>query len=575
VSATSWVRAPIGPEAARWTTVPIERTVLVIVHTITSANRLADILPVFESDSRVQIVFTAIGASAISEGVVDALTNLGGIVIPWDQAVQTNFDLAMSVNHSGELWKIAAPLAILSHGIGYTKYSAESRHPPHQHSLSREPGAGYGMSPEWLLHDGRPFADALVFSHDEQLARLAAVVPEALSTAVVAGDPCFDRLRVSLPLRQRYRRRLQAAHTTTVVTISSTWGPQSLLGSWPSLVRELLSELPIDSYRVLFVAHPNVWYAHGPWQLRSWLADATRAGLTVIDPLAGWQQAVLASDVLIGDHGAVTGYAAALGIPTLLATARSADVIDGTAIDMLARTAPRLDPHRPLREQVHAAMDGNQPERSRAVADLISATPDQSAHQLRTLFYRLLSLPEPATDPILHPYPSSDLPADRPPAAATLVQGIVEPDSNPTHIRLHRLPADVLHHRSALLPPLDGHLVVHADHPLRTLRAEAGILYCNRDEAGTDEQAWLSETFQRWPASVLTAIINPNSCTVYGGTNRTAKVSSSGSTNPTPLLFASAIYLWLSDGNSWDDLPTQISIDTDSDTPAILASVHR
>jgi len=142
VSATSWVRAPIGPEAARWTTVPIERTVLVIVHTITSANRLADILPVFESDSRVQIVFTAIGASAISEGVVDALTNLGGIVIPWDQAVQTNFDLAMSVNHSGELWKIAAPLAILSHGIGYTKYSAESRHPPDQHSLSREPGAG-------------------------------------------------------------------------------------------------------------------------------------------------------------------------------------------------------------------------------------------------------------------------------------------------------------------------------------------------------------------------------------------------------------------------------------------------
>ncbi|HLL67500.1 MAG TPA: hypothetical protein VK453_17580, partial [Micromonosporaceae bacterium] len=147
MSATAWVRAPIGPDADRWNTLPTERTVLVIVHTVTSVNRLADILPVFESDPRVQIVFTAIGASAISEGVLKILSDLETTVIPWEQALQTTFDLAIAVNHSGDLWKINAPLAVLSHGIGYTKYSARGRNLPGQHIVepgagSREPGAG-------------------------------------------------------------------------------------------------------------------------------------------------------------------------------------------------------------------------------------------------------------------------------------------------------------------------------------------------------------------------------------------------------------------------------------------------
>jgi len=429
------------------------------------------------------------------------------------------------------------------------------------------------MSPEWLLHDGAPFIDALVLSHNEQLIRLATVVPDALSTAVVVGDPCFDRMRASVKLRDRYRRRLGAAPSTTVVTISSTWGPQSLLASWPTLVREVLSELPIDSYRVLLVAHPNVWYAHGPWQLRNWLADATRAGLTLIEPAAGWQQSVLASDVLIGDHGAVTGYAAGLGIPVLLSTALPADVVHGTAIDVLTRTAPRLAPNRPIREQLNSALHPGSTHQSPVIADLISGHPDQSPTRLRTLFYRLIALPEPAGEPALHPYPASDLPADREAVTATFVQGLVETRNGSAHVILDRLPAEVLRHRSPLLPPTDGHLTVHADHPLRTLRARAGILYCERAEAGADNLSWLTQTHRRWPACRLTAIIDQDSCTVYAGPGHTAQISSLSTNEPTPLMFASAIYLWLSHGNNWQDLPNRLSIRTESNLPSTQVEV--
>ncbi|MFI7325879.1 hypothetical protein ACIBQ3_14595 [Streptomyces rubiginosohelvolus] len=47
----------------------------------------------------------------------------------------------------------------------------------------------FGLAPDWLLPDGVPVADALVLSHPEQFDRLAAACPEALPTAVLAGDP--------------------------------------------------------------------------------------------------------------------------------------------------------------------------------------------------------------------------------------------------------------------------------------------------------------------------------------------------------------------------------------------------
>jgi len=106
--------------------------VLVVVHTITAVNRFADILPVFDSDRRVQLVFTFPAASAVTADIEEYLRAGGAVVMPWSQVVVTEFDLALSVHNSGNLHDINAPLAIMSHGIGYTKYSppkTENRKP--------------------------------------------------------------------------------------------------------------------------------------------------------------------------------------------------------------------------------------------------------------------------------------------------------------------------------------------------------------------------------------------------------------------------------------------------------------
>ncbi|MEV4360807.1 hypothetical protein [Nonomuraea sp. NPDC049625] len=96
MSGERWLRVPVGDEAARWRTVGSSRTVLAVARTVTSAGRLLEILPLFRSDPRVQVVFTVAAGSAFDDGVGDYLRSVQARTVPWSQAVETPFHLAVS-----------------------------------------------------------------------------------------------------------------------------------------------------------------------------------------------------------------------------------------------------------------------------------------------------------------------------------------------------------------------------------------------------------------------------------------------------------------------------------------------
>ncbi|MFF5972705.1 hypothetical protein ACFY7C_14420 [Streptomyces sp. NPDC012769] len=264
-----------------------------------------------------------------------------------------------------------------------------------------------------MLHEGRPLAAATVLSHPEQLDRLRRDCPEAAATAVLAGDPCFDRMLALHRRRPALRRAFGAGDGRRLVVLNSTWGRASLLGSdaFPVLLRELTETFPVDEYRLCAVLHPNIWYGHGPGQVRAWLRRATDAGLTPIDPLGPWRQAVAAADCVIGDHGSVTYYAAALGLPVLLGAFAERDLDPASPVAALGRAAPRLRPGAPLRAQVDAVIDGHVPGRYDGFAAAASSDPGASAGLLRTLFHTMLDLPEPVRPPRPRPLLPEDLPA--------------------------------------------------------------------------------------------------------------------------------------------------------------------
>jgi hypothetical protein len=66
--AEEWIRVPVGEDAGRWATRGHSRKVLFVVHNVTSATRLLDVLPLFHDDFRVQLLVTCTESSAFRAG---------------------------------------------------------------------------------------------------------------------------------------------------------------------------------------------------------------------------------------------------------------------------------------------------------------------------------------------------------------------------------------------------------------------------------------------------------------------------------------------------------------------------
>ncbi|MFF1919713.1 hypothetical protein ACFVW8_03945 [Streptomyces sp. NPDC058221] len=375
----------------------------------------------------------------------------------------------------------------------------------------------FGQAPQWVLSNGVPIADALVLSHPEQCDRLRAACPEAAPTAVLAGDPCFDRVLAARPYRERFRRALGVGAGQRLIVLNSTWNPESFFGDGdtegddllPALLPRLAREFPVDEYRFAAVLHPNIWHGHGPGQVRAWLDRARRCGLVLIDPLEGWRQALVAADALVGDHGSVTFYAAALGTPVLLAAAPLHELDPDAPISDFMREAPQLDPRASLREQIDRLVDHHRP--LIGPAEYTTSVPGEAAVRLRTLFYSMMGVPEPEWAASLEPLP---LPGHEPVSVTVPLQVLT---------RVLR-PGEISVTRWAGAPPatecLDGelHVAVHEDTRDVDRLGLADVIF--RDGRADDPRfgspaVWTAEVLQRHPGCALAAFaVGPHECVV-------------------------------------------------------------
>jgi hypothetical protein len=522
-----------------WATRHPEKLVLGVVHNTTSATRLFDVIPLLAQDPRIQVVFTCTGSSPFTAGAHEYLVRRGVKVVTWEDAVQLPADLAVATSHGGALHELVCPLIILPHGMGYNKYLE-----------NRKPKTVFGMTPEWLLHKGRLIASSLVFSHEEQVDRLRALCPEAVPAAVVAGDPCLDRMLASMPLRAAYRRAIGVQPGQRLVFVSSTWGPESLYGRMSTIVPRLREQLPLDDFAVAVALHPNAWVAHSEWQIRMWLAACERSEVVVFPAEEGWRAGLIASDVVVGDYGSVTFYGAALGKPVLLAV-RPHNIVDPLSpIGNLLAQADSIDPTRPLLPQVSRAT--TQAAAVRDIAGLATSRPGKSAALLTEEFYRLLDLPEPAP-PRTQVVPLPRVPHR--PATATAVD--VRFDGSPTATAT-RYPAELTAAGHPLRP--GTHLVVTTDESTTDLLQLADVIvHPTPDE---DARTWIQDTLRALPGAVLATV--PVGGRWLVGTR--AELLEFTSDNQVPAgLWASLVLAWLTDGKQLRDFPSRVRVQLGSD----------
>jgi hypothetical protein len=387
VSGNEWRQVPVGPDQGRWITRTGCKTVLVVVHTVTTGQRLTKLLPLFETDRRVQVVFTA-GPHAFGNGVARLLRELDGAVIPWAQAIETTFDLALAAGYQS-VHELRGPLIVVPHGAAYNKLVARG------YAGAVAARGVYGLDRRHLVHGGRVVPGALVLSHQADLAVLGRQCPQAVPAAEVVGDPCHDELAVSRPLRAAYREALGVAEGKRLVVTTSTWGTGSLFGQVTDLHDRIIAELPRDSYEVVALMHPNVWYGQGPRQVRAWLSSAMRRGLTLLPPESEWLSALVAADVVIGDAGSSSVYAAAAGVPVVIGTFPGEDIAPGTAAALLAAASPALNLDEPIERQLASAMACHSVELSQQVAARVTSEPGRFRGNMRRLIYRMLGLTQP------------------------------------------------------------------------------------------------------------------------------------------------------------------------------------
>jgi hypothetical protein len=278
---------------------------------------------------------------------------------------------------------------------------------------------------------------------------------------------------------------------------------------------------------VAAVLHPHVWYGHSPHQIRSWLADCVRAGLILIPPLEGWRAALIAADIVVGDHGAVTCYAAALDKPVALAAFDEHEIVAGTAVSTMVNLAGKLDQDAPLLPQLERA-NTHWP----GVRDLVSSRPGEAASLLRSLFYQRLELSEPDSGIVEPPLSTTGL------HSGTGIQAFtVTSEQQDGTVHLTRRRTDV-----RPIPTGPSHLVVHADHPIRGYRTNADILFTERADPALFAQA---------PGCRLLVDTTTGTATIRG---RAQPIHLHGCD---PLIAASALFTIL------DQLPTELRIVAD------------
>ncbi|MFJ2626897.1 CDP-glycerol glycerophosphotransferase family protein [Streptomyces sp. NPDC087532] len=531
------VLVPVGPDAERWRTFGGERTLVVAARTVTSLVRVLDVVPeIVHDDARVTVVFAYDPTSAFNNGVLDLLRASGCRTLPWSQLSEISPDLLVSASENISVPVGDYPVLVLPHGVGFHKLVPDSS------------GAGTrlsGLVPQDLLTARRAW---LAVSHPDQAAQLSAAHPDTVGRTVLVGDPCFDRLRASARWRERYRSALGLLPGQRLVLVSSTWGGESLIGTRPGLPAELLAQLPTDEFRVALVLHPNVWSAHGSWQVGVMQQSALESGLIVIDPTDGWQQALVASDVVIGDHGSVTLYGAAVDRPVLLA-AFGSEAVPGTAGYALRSAAQWVVSGQALREQLEEALSRHHSDRFADVTARAFAEPDAALSLLRDLVYDLIGLPAQK-----HLPPRSPRAFPLPPPAVTRVRSLivhteVERDATgDVHVRVRRFPAALAEE------PAEGessfwHLACDIDEPDTRLTDSASVICAIAglvaSEAAAESVARLLSDF---PGARIVALSQENGCLVGLRDGRTVRVTTPNGAFTSPGTAAAAVYACLRGG---------------------------
>ena len=394
--------------------VPIDKLVgsevLLVIHSPATVDRLVDVRTVLHDHDDIKIRVTLEEGSRRSQfrmdGVRKRLSDLGIEPIPWRKAIRRRFDLVIATHATRGLLRLWWPnVIVMPHGAGYNRILPSK-------TGSRKTPVGLSRKELTRLF-GLLGPKVICLSAEEQREQLARGCRHLLARVRVVGDPAYAFLRRSMVCWQSFRGWLGVGHDQRLIVITSTWTDESLYRRHKEIAARLLAQLPADRYKIVLVQHPNIAAMDSVFGIDCSLKTEKAAGLIVLPPYdGGWRAALIAADLVIGDHGSVTFYAGAIDRPVLALRTGVAELAAESPFRDYLRLTSELDPEGDLRTQIERAVADYRPGQFDEVVPHVIGVSEDGLEQLRAIIFERLGRERPTKpirfDPV--PKPAHDLP---------------------------------------------------------------------------------------------------------------------------------------------------------------------
>lgn len=493
---------------------------LVVVRNETSLDRVLEVLHAIGEDIVLAVKFVIDVGSKFAGEIAAQLRRLGCDVISWEEAKRQRWDAIYAAHVNNHLAELNGPLMVMAHGVSYNRILPETTGGDISHPV--------GLSRHELTSDGKVFPTFVGLGAPEQLSRM---FQGARDRAVLVGDPVYDKLMAGRRLRRKSRTALGVG-SRQFVLVSSTWGDFSTFRARRAMIKALLAVLPSDEYVVGLVAHPNIWAEESLFELRNGLVNELDSGLLLIDSTT-WQAALIAADLVIGDHGSVTNYAVGLDLPVLVASNGEKELHPDSPVTWLHTKLPRLGHSECLRTAVERALAKHDPTRWQDLVREIFGLPGKGLEATVNALRALLNEPPLATLPRTRQMRMPRVHRGQP---VTAYRVNVRPDGH-----LERHPAIVTE------PADTGQsvLVVLDEEVCPIMRDNAEIIVQIGQLTEREAEEWIQETLAKHPGvGLVAAAIEGGGCVLVFG-DRSRVTTARGD----PFVAAVTLYQWYVDGN--------------------------
>ena len=343
-----------------------------------------DLWNVLRNDNRLSVYSIGIYDSS---GNIVSKEKYPGAIIRAGWAYWIKWDLVITADH---------PSSIVRSDF-FSKEHWPTLRIPHGIIGKKHDGKAYTYSKLAYDSSGR-IMYSCIFAASEHEKRIAVSYDREYERIVkVVGSLQDDQLLGMVHQRSSIRKRMGIRGDEKVIFIVSTWGPNSLFRKWGSSIIHEAKKIK-DKYRFIVSIHPLEYKKNpmGRVKLDEYFNALKEEGFYIREPDEDWKQYLVACDLIITDHTALSLHGALIRRPFVYVPLPEGIIEQESPVSLLKNISPKLrDDAQDLQDKIIEALNNYPYDLLEEVSKAINYYPGESKKRITNEIYELLAIAAP------------------------------------------------------------------------------------------------------------------------------------------------------------------------------------